>query len=358
MKKGFTLIELLAVIVILAIIALIATPIVLNIISDVKESSIEASKKIYIRAVEQTIISENTIRPFNPTKCEVIENGNLNCDTGFLEVEVDNTVPIKGTLTIVEGKVVSDTLVFKEETNKENEYALKSVATTSEEYGIESVNSCATSGICEAGTPFAIKVNDKETYKFYVISDNGNEVNLIMNRDLGNGLNWIEEDDYTLAGGTDWNYESCNWTYTGNYNRGPLTALNYLESLTSKWTNINSYDYILEDDSDTPAYPPLKRTNVRSRMLTKTEAESLGCTDSDGTCPEYLYENTDIYIRYWLSTAFSPDYYNCTDGTTSPIFNDAWWVSPRGCISRFYSVYYDIEDRKSNGVRPVIKISK
>ena len=36
-KKGFTLIELLAVIVILAIIALIATPIVLNLISESKK---------------------------------------------------------------------------------------------------------------------------------------------------------------------------------------------------------------------------------------------------------------------------------------------------------------------------------
>ena len=36
MNKGFTLIELLAVIVILAIIALIATPIIINIIEDSK----------------------------------------------------------------------------------------------------------------------------------------------------------------------------------------------------------------------------------------------------------------------------------------------------------------------------------
>ena len=40
MKNGFTLIELLAVIVILAIITLIAVPIVLNIINDSKESSL------------------------------------------------------------------------------------------------------------------------------------------------------------------------------------------------------------------------------------------------------------------------------------------------------------------------------
>ena len=39
MKKGFTLIELLAVIIILAIIALIATPIVLNVINDARKSA-------------------------------------------------------------------------------------------------------------------------------------------------------------------------------------------------------------------------------------------------------------------------------------------------------------------------------
>lgn len=39
MKKGFTLIELLAVIIILAIIALIATPMVLNVVDAVKESA-------------------------------------------------------------------------------------------------------------------------------------------------------------------------------------------------------------------------------------------------------------------------------------------------------------------------------
>ena len=54
-KKGFTLIELLAVIVILAIIALIATPIILNIISDTKEESNKRSVELYGKAVEQAI---------------------------------------------------------------------------------------------------------------------------------------------------------------------------------------------------------------------------------------------------------------------------------------------------------------
>ena len=45
MKKGFTLIELLAAIVILAVIAIIVTPAVLNIIEDSKKSAAEASAR-------------------------------------------------------------------------------------------------------------------------------------------------------------------------------------------------------------------------------------------------------------------------------------------------------------------------
>ena len=54
-KKGFTLIELLAVIVILAIIALIATPIVLNTIKNAQKGSAERSAERYIGAAELSI---------------------------------------------------------------------------------------------------------------------------------------------------------------------------------------------------------------------------------------------------------------------------------------------------------------
>lgn len=51
-KKGFTLIELLAVIVILAIIALIATPIILNMIDNAKKNAAKDSAYGYIQAIE------------------------------------------------------------------------------------------------------------------------------------------------------------------------------------------------------------------------------------------------------------------------------------------------------------------
>ena len=64
-NKGFTLIELLAVIVVLAIIALIATPMVLNVIDEAKKGAAENSAYAYIHAVEMKIamemITDNTV---------------------------------------------------------------------------------------------------------------------------------------------------------------------------------------------------------------------------------------------------------------------------------------------------------
>ena len=51
-KKGFTLIELLAVIVILAIISMIAIPIVLNIIGDTRKSAFERTVEMTLTAAK------------------------------------------------------------------------------------------------------------------------------------------------------------------------------------------------------------------------------------------------------------------------------------------------------------------
>ena len=51
-KKGFTLIELLAVIVILAIIALIATPIILSMINNARKSAAKSSTYGYVEAID------------------------------------------------------------------------------------------------------------------------------------------------------------------------------------------------------------------------------------------------------------------------------------------------------------------
>ena len=56
-KKGFTLIELIGVLVIIAIIALIVTPLIMNIIRRTKENARRRSVDNYGKAVEQAIMS-------------------------------------------------------------------------------------------------------------------------------------------------------------------------------------------------------------------------------------------------------------------------------------------------------------
>jgi len=67
MKKGFTLIELLAVIIILAIIALIATPIVLDIVDDAKKSVANTEARMIVDGVEKYCTSADMRQQLNGT---------------------------------------------------------------------------------------------------------------------------------------------------------------------------------------------------------------------------------------------------------------------------------------------------
>ena len=65
-KKGFTLIELLAVIVILAVIALIATPLIMNVIEDARDGALKNSARYLLKTAEMEYAVEQMNNP-NPT---------------------------------------------------------------------------------------------------------------------------------------------------------------------------------------------------------------------------------------------------------------------------------------------------
>ena len=97
-KKGFTLIELLAVIVVLAVIALIATPIVLNLVKTAKIGSAEQSVTGYVKAVENTIIKD------------MINNKEVSDGTykyNSIEADISGKRPTSGKYTVKNGKVES-----------------------------------------------------------------------------------------------------------------------------------------------------------------------------------------------------------------------------------------------------------
>ena len=120
-KKGFTLIELLAVIVVLAIIALIATPIVMNTIKNAKKGAAERSADNYVKAVEQKV-AESRI---DGTKISdgiynIKPDGNLcpasGCgenDKDKITIDMSGNKPTSGRIKIKNNAVLSDDIDMK-----------------------------------------------------------------------------------------------------------------------------------------------------------------------------------------------------------------------------------------------------
>ena len=102
-KKAFTLIELLAVIVVLGILALIVTPILINVVKDSNEKSYKLSADGYINAVNDYILS-------NQLDGKKVENGKYNIKN--LDVKISGKAPSKGSVEIYDEKVSSAQLLF------------------------------------------------------------------------------------------------------------------------------------------------------------------------------------------------------------------------------------------------------
>ena len=90
MKKGFTLVELLAVIVILAVIALIATPIVLNMVESSRKGASESSTLNFVDQVEKQIVAKS----MNATN-NINYDGMYNVENNIITKQEDNTVVVK-----------------------------------------------------------------------------------------------------------------------------------------------------------------------------------------------------------------------------------------------------------------------
>ena len=114
-KKGFTLVELLAVIVILAIIALIATPIILNVIDDAKTNAAKNSAYGYIDALEkvnaQDMLSSESINVLSGVYT-ISSDGTLTHGEKAVTVKFKGTKPTGGTLTYADGKLSSGSSII------------------------------------------------------------------------------------------------------------------------------------------------------------------------------------------------------------------------------------------------------
>ena len=307
-SKGFTLIELLAVIVILAIIALIAVPIVLGIINDSKKSSEKESLNLYTDTVEKAITKKQMNNPnFNPDKCEIKDKGDLECfsgttSLGIVEIEMKGQVPSSGTVIIEGNNIKYENIVLNEKTF----YKKESNATL--------VSDAAPTGV-SYGDKYTYKVNDSDTFNFYVLSIEGDKVNLIMDRNIC--------EDGTVA--TEQNTCYVKWYDDGDANLnndkaefGPITAMTYLYNGTKNWTNVPDMELTYTDENNSGTnygYTGITTDNgvatitgkngasnttigttsqpLKARLPKYSEVSGTDgnhCTDSDGSCPSWLVE--------------------------------------------------------------------
>ena len=121
-KKGFTLIELLAVIVILAIIALIATPTILGVIETARQGAAKSSALGYIDAVEKQIAIDMVAN----TNVVTIPAGGEVAVTAITGLTLKGEAPKAGTIKINETTGIIESADLEVEMNNKKycvEYA-------------------------------------------------------------------------------------------------------------------------------------------------------------------------------------------------------------------------------------------
>ena len=355
-RNAFTLIELLAVIVVLAIIALIATPIVMNTIKNAKKGAAERTADNYIKQVETAVAEAKLENKSVPNGTYNIDgNGNLTgagLPDGKLEINMSGNKPTSGTVTIKNGGVSQDGtklvvgdynvkykndkltasepykgVLCKANTTKAtalvwagNDDPGQESSYTSEEVGL--LASEATSKY-DVGVTYTCELGDGEENTFYVLETSGDNVSLIASMNLGTNVAWVTKEDYLAAGGTESDYGSY-----GNNNLGPITANKILKERTSSWAKLD------EDQISLPSGQQIATAGGDTKWTESNYTET--------TLPTWL----NSYTKFTTGT-----YGYWTSSPHSSSASDAWRVNYDGILT---GSGVDSGD----GVRPVITVSK
>ena len=356
-KKGFTLIELLAVIVVLAIIALIATPIVMNTIKNAKKGAAERTADNYIKQVETAITtSKLDNKEVADGTYTIDENGNLtgNGLTKPITIEMNGEKPKGGSVVIANGQVTTDstmeigdyTVSYNptnkkyEATEKNNSLVLCKAVTTATIGNVPQGNFAY-------GDEYTCELGDNDTKTFFLLETNGDNVSLIMNANVdSNGKavtssstdkgiisSWLTKEDYLAAGGTE-----SDWGNYGNNNLGPITANKKLKENTVNWTKLNQSQITLPTAEQITAASG-KTFNSNSDTSVSGLSTWLFVNLATGSYPHGYWTSTPILQPTWVVF----DVY-CREGTID--------CNSADLSSTSINLGYNL------GVRPVITILK
>ena len=320
-NKGFTLVELLAVIVILALIALIATPIILNVINDAKKQAAKDSAYGYMDAVEKYIVSSEL-------EDKSIQDGTYRVEElNSMGVSVKGSTPDNGNIEIknssvksydigIDGYVVRNGKVEKVSTTKSFKNG------TAVYYNPETGNKCSkeasksTTGT-KSGCMKWYVFNDKEgNATVNVILDHNTTARVAWNS-TGNNSEMKEVADALKKDTRTWK------------NTARLITANEIAKITEKTgfdASKKNQDWFCLDTNqpDTTSYCAKAQGKSKYAWL----------FDYTYECTNYGCNTSDLSTwGYWTSTS-------------------SWHVSRFGHLSNTNANYAD------SGVRPVITISK
>ena len=326
-NKGFTLVELLAVIVILAIIALIATPIILNVINDAKKQAAKDSAHGYVDAVDKYIVSSEL-------EDKSITDGIYRVEDLNKKISVKGSTPDNGTIKIengsvksyeieIDGYVVSPGKVEKVSTTKKYENG------TVVYYNPVSGEKCT--GYIETNSTPGINSGCMKWYAFND-DDKSSTVNVIL-------------DHNTTA--------KVAWNSTGN-NSEMKEVADALKTDTSNWKSDLNPRLITANEiakiTEHPTFDARKTGQNWFYLDSNNQTQTKNSTNKSKYA--WLFDYTDGCTSYGCNKADSSTggYWTSTSYKDSP--TQAWRVLSDGNMSNnyVYTPFY--------GIRPVITISK
>ena len=386
-RKGFTLIELLAVIVVLAIIALIATPIVMNTIKNAKKGAAERSADNYIKQVETTIAEKKLENnPLADGPYTIDSNGNLtgNGLTESVTIEMNGNKPTSGTVTISNGGVskVETTMTVGDYDVRYNQEKNKYEATEKENtyvtykngqevyFNVTTGEKCSSSDYTETQSNYDVT---KGCMKFYAFNDDGGEtINLILDHGMSVLIEWV-------SGENNPNTSTVN---------GPREILDRLKSYTSSWKGTETPTNYTMDQTGQPsnAKYTIDYSGYKARLITAQEiAQITGNTSWDEktatTTDKYYFDsktstqsdtcksgNTTGCSYGWLYDRASYDCttYGCLNNSNNPMEEYGYWTA--SSVSNSSRLVWFVESTGVVGneactdtigtLRPVIEVLK
>ena len=316
-NKGFTLVELLAVIVILAIIALIATPIILNVINDAKKQAAKDSAHGYVDAVDKYIVSSEL-------EDESIPDGIYKVEDLNKKISVKGSIPDRGSIEIENGSV------------KSYELEIDGYLVSNGEVGKVSITKKFENGTVVYYNPVSgekCKSSEEGCMKWYVFNDEeGNAtVNVILDHNTTAKVVWNSTGNNSELKEVKRKLEedTKDWKNTAR-----LITANEVAKITGNTgfdaNKENQSWFFLDSNNQTQIANSTNKSKYAWLFDYTNECTNYGCNKPDSS-----------NWGYWTSTSYK--------GSSTK----AWPVYRDGSLSSDYYV-----TSSDHGIRPVITISK